>query len=77
MIAGARWRDPEQVMNWASEVPRSSHVVVYCVHGHEVSRGAAKALTEAGRRARYLEGGFCAWEEAKGAVEDKPQGANT
>ena len=39
-------------------------VIVYCVHGHEVSQGAAEALEGLGIRARYLEGGFEAWAEA-------------
>ena len=42
-------------------------VVVYCVHGHEVSQNAAKALG-----ARYLEGGIEAWREAGGALLGKP-----
>jgi len=33
-------------------------VVVYCVHGHEVSQDAARALRERGIDARYLEGGI-------------------
>jgi len=52
MIEGALWRDPERVAEWACELPRASDVVVYCVHGHEVSQGVAKALRESGRTAR-------------------------
>lgn len=33
-------------------------VVVYCVHGHEVSREAARRLRQAGQRAWVLEGGI-------------------
>ena len=44
MIAGALWRDPERVAEWAGELPRASRVVAYCVHGHEVSQGVAIAL---------------------------------
>ena len=40
--------------------PRGASVVVYCVHGHEVSQNAAKALG-----ARYLEGGIEAWRERR------------
>src|SRR5258708_3426881 len=38
MIAGALWRDPERVDEWAGELPRASRVVAYCVHGQEVSQ---------------------------------------
>jgi hypothetical protein len=44
-------------------------VVVYCVHGHEVSQGVAKALG-----ARYLEGGIEHWD---GEREKKSAGAPT
>src|SRR5437763_202417 len=38
MIAGALWRDPERVADWAGELPRASHVVAYCVHGAATAR---------------------------------------
>ena len=62
MIAGALRRDPDEVASWARELPRAAKAVVYCVHGHEVSQGVAKALhrqgfaTEIARR--MLELGF-------------------
>src|SRR6188768_3045384 len=34
LIAGATWRDPFAVQEWARFVPRHRPVVVYCVHGH-------------------------------------------
>ncbi|WP_187972245.1 rhodanese-like domain-containing protein [Aquibium microcysteis] len=37
-------------------------VVVFCVHGHEVSQGIAERLTALGVDCRYLEGGFAAWQ---------------
>ena len=40
---------------------RAGPVVVYCVHGHEVSQEAARTLRERGIDARYLEGGIEAW----------------
>jgi Fe-Mn family superoxide dismutase len=39
-------------------------VVVYCVHGHEVSRATALRLRAAGLDARFLRGGIAAWEAA-------------
>ena len=73
-IAGALRRDPEAVGEWAKSLPRASRVVVYCVHGHEVSQGVARALAERGLDARYLEGGMEAW---KGPRDRKPASAST
>lgn len=39
-------------------------VVVYCVHGHEVSQGVCAVLKSKGIDATWLEGGFEAWREA-------------
>lgn len=69
MIRGALRRDPAQLEAWRKTLPRAASVVVYCVHGHEVSQGVAKALG-----ARYLEGGIEHWE---GERESKPAGAPT
>ena len=41
-----------------------SEVVVYCVHGHEVSQNAAKNLNDLGFKATYLEGGIAQWVES-------------
>jgi len=63
MIAGAVWRDPERVDEWAGEFA-GSDVVVYCVHGHEVGRSTVARLREAGVNARFLAGGIEAWKMA-------------
>jgi rhodanese-related sulfurtransferase len=78
MIAGALRRDPASVASWAKELPRASSVVAYCVHGHEVSKGAAKTLGELGISARYLEGGLEeGWKAAGGGLMSKPKEAST
>ena len=78
MIAGALRRDPAAVPAWVKELPRAGSVVVYCVHGREVSQGAAQALRDLGIAARYLEGGIEeGWKAAKGALAAKPGGAST
>jgi rhodanese-related sulfurtransferase len=78
MLAGALRRDPEQVAAWALSIPAPTDVVVYCVHGHEVSQQAASALARAGVEARYLEGGLEeGWKAAGGPVDRKPAGAAT
>ena len=69
LIDGALHRDPQRVEEWKRTLPANAEVVVYCVHGHEVSQGVAKALG-----AGYLEGGIEAWAGPKQA---KPKGAAT
>jgi len=69
MIRGALRRDPGQVDAWRPTLPAGADIVVYCVHGHEVSQGVAKALG-----ARYLEGGIEHWDGERAA---KPAGAST
>lgn len=62
IAAGAQWRDPARVAGWAAELPKDEAVVVYCVHGHEVGRATAMRLRAAGVDARFLIGGFDAWQ---------------
>jgi rhodanese-related sulfurtransferase len=72
MIRGALRRDPAQVERWRETLPAGREVVAYCVHGHEVSQNAAKALG-----ARFLEGGLEAWRAAGGELSRKPAGASS
>jgi rhodanese-related sulfurtransferase len=72
LIRGAVRRDPAQVAEWSKTLPRAASVVVYCVHGHEVSQNAAKALG-----ARFLEGGIEHWREEGGELAGKPTNAAT
>lgn len=78
MACGALRRDPEAVSSWAKSLPSASTVVVYCVHGGEVSQGVAKALREQRIDAYYLEGGLEeAWKAGKGKLDFKPANAAT
>ena len=77
LVHGALRRDPLRVADWATTLPAVASVVVYCVHGHEVSQGAAAALQAAGINARFLEGGIERWRESGGALAAKPRGAAT
>jgi rhodanese-related sulfurtransferase len=70
LIKGALRRDPETISK--ANLPLGADIVVYCVHGHEVSQNAAKALG-----ARYLEGGIEHWREEGGDTVSKPAGAPT
>lgn len=78
MIRGALRRDPEAVSAWARALPSAGTVVVYCLHGHEVSQGVAKALNAAGIKAYYLEGGIEeGWKARDGELDRKPSEALT
>jgi len=78
MLAGALRRDPEQVGGWAKSLPAASSVVVYCVHGHQVSQNAAAALRAAGIAASFLEGGLEeGWRAIEGPLDRKPANAAT
>jgi rhodanese-related sulfurtransferase len=62
MIIGAVRRSPETIADWQSASPKGRDVVVYCVHGNEISQGVAGALQRAGTKAAYLEGGIADWK---------------
>ena len=75
VIPGAIRRLPEAVETWAGEVEPWRPVVAYCVHGHEVGKGASSALRARGFDARYLAGGVEQWR-ADG-LPTKPYAAPT
>ena len=77
LIRGALRRDPLRITDWSKSLPAAAHVVVYCVHGHEVSQGAANALAGMGIDARFLEGGIERWRADGGELFAKPRGAST
>jgi len=77
MIDGALRRDPDRIAEWATTLPAAEKVVVYCVHGHAVSQGAAEALNATGREARFLEGGIGHWKENSLPLRAKPAGPST
>src|SRR5690242_19283776 len=78
MACGALRRDPESVLEWAPTLPRARTVVVYCVHGHEVSQEAARTLCDAGMDAWHLEGGIEeGWKANGGTLDVKPANAAT
>jgi rhodanese-related sulfurtransferase len=72
LIRGALRRDPARVEDWRKSLPAEAKVVVYCVHGHEVSQNVAKALG-----ASYLEGGIEGWRSAGGDLFAKARGASS
>ncbi len=71
MLPTATWRDPAQVAEWGATLDPSREVVVYCVYGHEVSRGTALRLRAHGLKARFLRGGIDGWQAAGLPLVDK------
>src|SRR5262245_33891248 len=73
LIPGALRLPPEEVPEWAlrSSSAQSIPVVIYCVHGHEVSQGAAKTLQASGFTATFLAGGISEWQEQGRGNQDK------
>lgn len=61
MLPGAVRVAPDHVAQWDPSHART--LVTYCVHGHEVSQGAAQALRNRGYHATHLEGGIELWRE--------------
>ena len=72
MIPGARWGDPFMIGVWAPQPRPEQDIVVYCVAGHEVSRGVRDLLHSLGHRAWYLTGGLEAWIERGGDLSPGP-----
>jgi rhodanese-related sulfurtransferase len=63
MLVVAIRRDPADVARWGAQLSTDKPVVVYCVHGHEVSQQTAVALRGIGIDAHYLEGGIAGCAE--------------
>jgi rhodanese-related sulfurtransferase len=63
MVVGAIRCNPEELAAWRHGRTDCRPVVVYCVHGREVSQGVAETLRGLGIDARYLAGGIGAWVE--------------
>jgi rhodanese-related sulfurtransferase len=68
LIPGAVWRDPDQVTIWAAALNQDQPILVYCLHGHEVSNGVVDRLRELGFDAALIAGGLEAWMAAGGLV---------
>jgi rhodanese-related sulfurtransferase len=73
-VPNATWRNPFEITRWSGELPQDRAVVVYCVHGHEVSRGARDALRRQGFDAELLTGGLEGWKAAGGQVVPAARG---
>ena len=75
LIPSAIWQIHDRVNEWSQDIPIEKTIIVYCVHGHEVSQNAAQQLRDLGFNARYLQGGFDEWKtQGFNLVEDKTKG---
>ena len=72
-IPGAQRRTHDTALEWWGQFTGKS-VILFCVHGHEVSQNACETLARNGVDARYLEGGFEAWRSAGLAVVSLERG---
>ena len=70
-LAGANWKDPTQITEWADSLPRDQDIVLYCVRGGGVSNSVVDTLQSQGLKARFIEGGIEGWKAAGGAVVGK------
>lgn len=67
-IPGSVWRHPFAAAGWAGDY-KDRAVVVYCVHGHEVSQAVRGYLADCGVEAAFVSGGIEAWIAAGLPVE--------
>nr|WP_315595028.1 rhodanese family chromate resistance protein ChrE [uncultured Cupriavidus sp.] len=72
MIAGAIWRNPDELGNWFATLDVNRPVTVYCVHGREVGRDCAALLEAIGFDATYLVGGLEGWIAGNHPTVRKP-----
>ncbi|MGF1614686.1 MAG: rhodanese-like domain-containing protein [Gammaproteobacteria bacterium] len=40
-LAGAHWKNPEQLADWADSLPKDRDIVLYCARGGSVSNGCS------------------------------------
>ena len=68
VVAGSSWGDHREAQQWGRDLPVGADVVVYCVHGHQVSQSAVAALRAMGHKASCLRGGIAEFVEAQGTT---------
>jgi len=66
MLATAVWRDPVSVHEWSDTLNDDRGVVVYCIHGHQMSQSVVALLRANGLPTRYLVGDIDGFVEAGG-----------
>jgi rhodanese-related sulfurtransferase len=76
LLPGSFRGDPEDWGSWAVTLPPGRDIVVYCVHGRQVSQDAAEGLRRVGLRARHLTGGIAEWRERAGPIVARGRAAS-
>ncbi len=74
MLPGAVLRDPFVLTHDDPLTGEDRPLIVFCVHGHEVSQFACALLMLHGRDVHYVRGGFAALKEA--GAETVPLGGS-
>ena len=70
-IAGATWKDPEQVALWSDTLPKDKDIVIYCARGGSVSNSVVDHLRGKNLKAGFIDGGIEAWKKEGGATASK------
>ena len=70
-LAGAHWKNPNEMTTWIEELPKDQDIVLYCVRGGAVSNSVVDALQAQGLKARFIEGGIEGWKASGGEVVAK------
>ncbi len=68
VILSAEWHDPEQIDQWARELPTYKEIVLYCARGGSVSNKVLDSLLASNIKARYIEGGIEGWKQSGGKI---------
>ncbi len=67
-ILNAAWHNPDEVAQWAKDLPTDKEIVIYCARGGSVSNKVLDSLLAANIKARYIEGGIEGWKQSGGKV---------
>ena len=69
IMAGAVWRDPDQVQDWIGKFAKSDPVVVFSAYGFHFGCKAAITLRDLRFDAKYIKGGHSAWRVIGGPTK--------
>jgi rhodanese-related sulfurtransferase len=70
-LPGAEWKNPDQLADWSTKLPKEKEIVIYCARGGSVSNAVLDTLLGKGFKARFIEGGIEGWKGAGGATVEK------
>jgi Fe-Mn family superoxide dismutase len=70
-ILNAERHNPNEVGEWAKDLPTGKEIVLYCAREGSVSNKVLDSLLAANIQARYIEGGIEGWKQNGGMVSGK------